>query len=761
LRLERIKKMTAATATIKMVSSQELEPSNMGLVKLQKHEVYTGCNPFYREGVIRESYAFNSQSDVEQYLRGDKFKELFLKRFLKLRSFLPRNGLDKKFIRRLDSPEGVKFSEALMESILAVEAATAFARHELNAVKFAGRKTFDDHFDIIWASQSPSLSSEIAEVALMGLLELLPEELYPANKDTKRIFSARLKALLKRAARRKMAASTAVVKLAAIEQGIPCELVGTQNLILGQGAKQQHLYASMTSTTPITAQKICADKRQTNRRLSELRLPVPEHTKVGSVKGARRAAKELGLPIIIKPVKGQKGRDISDQITSLSEIDTAFKAAHVSGNDVLVEKYIEGDDYRLLVIDGKFHSALLRKPPVIIGDGVSKVTELIDQMNKDPYRDRFRGFPVEIDDEISARLSQAGVAPDDVLDQGREIVLRLRANVSTGGTPRDVTKLVHPEVRAMAERAAKAVQLTVAGIDYLTTDVDRSPVETGGVIIEVNARPGLDIHVWPHAGKSRDVGGSLINHLFPAQDSGRIPVIASAGDRGTGTPARLVDALLRGVGKRVALSMTSETYADGIETQLSRKQQEIAPLVLLRDPEIDALVSTISLRQTAKRGMLLDHSDVSIIMDRAKSGSVKAFLAGMEVIVQATSRCFVVGAGNLVALKRIEKLNNSAELVLVSPRKNDPSLQKHLSDGHTGITTNWQDNGQNIVIQSGDKIIASFSLQGLPGKFSGRSKGINEGMLYAIGAAYGYGMTSDEIANSLKMLRELVTLPKS
>jgi cyanophycin synthetase len=753
--------MSSATATMKLVSSKELDSSNADLVKLQKHETYTGCNPFYREGVIRQSYSFNSQSNVEQYLRGDRFKSQFLNRFLKLKSFLPRNGLDKKFLRRLDSVEGVKFSEALMESILAVEAATAFARHELNAVKFAGRKTFDDHFDIIWASQSPSLSEEIAEVAMLGLLELLPDEFNPSNRDKKSNFSSSLRALLKRAARRKMAASTAVVKLAAIEKGIPCELVGTQNLILGQGVKQQHLYASMTSTTPITAQKICADKRQTNRRLSELRLPVPAHLKVGSEKGAKRAAKELGLPVIVKPVKGQKGRDISDKITSLSEIAPAFNAAHVSGNDVLVEKYIEGDDYRLLVIDGKFHSALLRRPPVIVGDGVSTISELIDQMNKDPYRDRFRGFPVKIDDEISARLSQAGVTTEDVLDQGREIVLRLRANVSTGGTPRDVTTQVHPEVRAMAERAAKAVQLTVAGIDYLTTDIESSPVDTGGVIIEVNARPGLDIHVWPHAGKSQDVGGSLIKHLFPAGDDGRIPVIAFAGDRGTGTPARLTEALLRGMGRRVALTLTSETYADGSKTQLSSKQQAAAPLVMLRDPEIDSLVSTVSLRQTAKRGMLLDQSDVSIIMDRAKSGSVKAFLAGLEVIVQATNRCFVVSAGNMVALKRIEKLNSSTNLILVSPRKNDPSLQKHLSEGHIGITTSMQDNNQTIVILSGDKTVASLSLQSLPGKFIGRSKGINEVVLYAIGAAYGFGMSADEIASSLNMLQELVTLPQS
>jgi cyanophycin synthetase len=751
--------MTAAPISMSLVTSPKAPPSNNDFVKLNQHQEFTGCNPFYRDSVVRQSYSFESHSNVEQYLRGKKFKERFLSRFLALKSFLPRNGLDKKFIKKLNSPEGVKFSEALMEAILTIEATTAFTRHELSAVRFAGRKLFKGHFDIIWASQTPSLSREISKVALHGLLDLLPNDYYPSEKNTQKYYTDMLNALLSRASRRKMAASTAVIKLAAMQQGVPCSLVGQQHLILGQGAKQQHLYASMTSTTPITAQKICADKRQTNRRLTELRLPVPEHLRVGSVKAAIKAGNDLGLPIIIKPVKGQKGRDISDKITSLDDISAAFSAAHRSGSDVLVEKYVEGDDYRLLVIDGKFHSALLRSPPSIIGDGVSTVSELITQMNLDPYRDGFRGFPVKLDREISTRLAQAGVTTTDILEQGRVIVLRLRANVSTGGTPRDVTGLVHPKVRAMAERAAKSVQLSVAGIDYLTTDITQPPAKTKGVIIEINARPGLDIHVWPHSGKSRNVGKRLIEHLFQSSQNACIPIITAAGDRGTGTPARLVDALLRSTGSRVALTLNSESYADGVKAKLSKNQQSSAPLVMLRDPEIDTLVSTVSLRQTAKRGMLLDRSDVSIVMDRFKSGSVKAFLAGMEVIIQATTGCFVVSSMNQVALKRIEKLNHSAKLILVCARKNDPALQKHISDGYIGVTTSWYDNEQQIDILAGVETIASFSLRDLPGKLNRRSKGVNEAILYAIGAAYGAGLTPDEIASGIKCLQELITIP--
>jgi cyanophycin synthetase len=594
-------------------------------------------------------------------------------------------------------------------------------------------------------------------VALLGLLELLPRAYQPDTLQDNGDFETRMDAILKKVRRSRMAPSTAVAKLAATRRGFPCELMGQQYLVVGQGAKQKNLYASMTSTTPVTAQKICADKRQTNSRLKQLRLPVPNHSRVGSVYAAKKAAEKLGLPVIIKPVKGKKGLNVSDKITSLEEVAKAFENAHGSGSDVLVEQYIEGDDYRLLVIDGTFHSAVRRKPPTIVGDGRLTVSQLIAQLNKDPYRDGFRGFPVSIDDEINTRLVEAGLNLEDVPEQGREIVLRLRANVSTGGTPTDVTDQVHPTVRAMAERAAKAVELTVAGIDYITTDIEHSPADTNGVIIEINARPGLDIHVWPHSGQPRDAGGSLIEHLFPDGDRGRVPVIASAGDQGTGSAARIVDGMLRIAGKRNALTLKSGVFVNGSRTRLSKNQKAKAPLVMLRDPEVDSLVTTVSLRQTAKRGLLLEHCDVAMIMDRAKPGAVNAFLAGLDVIFKATTRYIVVGSGNLVALKRLERANKSAKLIVVSANRNDLALQTHLDAGHTGVTTMWQDGQQKIALISADKIIGNFSTEKLASKSVDKSKVVTEPLLYAVGAAFAAGLTIDEISEAIHRLPEMVT----
>jgi hypothetical protein len=182
---------------------------------------------------------------------------------------------------------------------------------------------------------------------------------------------------------------------------------------------------------------------------------------------------------------------------------------------------------------------------------------------------------------------------------------------------------------------------------------------------------------------------------------------------------------------------------------------------MLQDPEVDSLVTTVSLRQTAKRGMLLEHCDVAMIMDRAKPGAVKAFLVGLDVIIKATTRCIVVGSGNLVALKRIESVNNGAKLIVVNANRNDPSLQTHLDAGRIGVTAMWQDGQQNIAILSADKIIGSFSLEALADKNTDKPKVVNEAMLYAVGATFGAGLTIDEISEAIKQLPEAATRSKA
>jgi cyanophycin synthetase len=490
--------------------------------------------------------------------------------------------------------------------------------------------------------------------------------------------------------------------------------------------------------------------------LTELRLPVARQIKVGTLEAAYIAAEKIGFPLVIKPVKGKKGKGITAGLTSAEGIKDAFERAHKSGSDVLVERFIAGDDFRLLVIGGRFVAAVNRQPPCITGDGKSTVATLLDRLNEQPYRDGFRGFPVEQDAEFYRLLEQAGLTMSDVPDAGQTVILRSAANVSTGGTPIDVTEQVHADNREIAERAATGVGLDIAGIDFLTTDISRSYREVGGAIVEVNARPGLDIHVWPMVGESRDVAGELLKRSFPTAEDGRIPVVAVSGDRGTGSTARTLDMILRGAGHTVALTLNAQAYVNGASAELTQKQQARAPLILLRDPGIDALVSALSLRQTAKRGMLLEKCTLSVIMDRNKKGDARLFHQGTSIVGRATTDCFVVGSGNMLALDHIAPLSNR-RLILVSDRLNDPGMQAHLKAGHEAVTTIWHDGDIQIALMSGTEVVATFPF-GVALLDNGKNpkRRLRNALMFAIAAAYGLGLSGEEILTALTDAPDIV-----
>ena len=724
-------------------------------ITLQSTQVFTGCNVYHPSTVILQQVDFGVLSDASSEVAGKDFAAAFLDRFLMLESFLPNNGFKDSFIERLRKNTGIDFAEILLEAILATEASIAFARHELSQIPYAEVRKQKTDTILLWASFNPKLSREAARVALLGLLESLPTRFQSPRRSERPDFNNAYQALWKAARRRRLAPSTAVIKLAAHKRGIPCEAMGRQHLLLGQGLLQHSMYASMTDATSIAAQKLCVDKSQTNRRLSELRLPVPRQIKVGTSKAALSAARKIGYPLVIKPVKGKKGAGVTVGIKVPEEINDAFDLAHKLGSDVLVESFVPGNDYRLLVIGGKFIAAVNRQPPTITGNGKSTIAALIDELNADPYRDGFRGFPVKHDAELQRLLDREGLGLDHTLEAGRHLALRLAANVSTGGIPIDVTDQVHPDNRDMAERAATGVGLDIAGIDFLSGDISRSYRETGA-IIEINARPGLDIHVWPRTGKVRDVAGALLNLSFPPGVSGRIPVVAVAGDKGTGSTARILDMLLRGAGQSVALAMRSRAFIRGISADLSDKQQKKAPLVLLRDPEVETLVSTLSPRQTSQQGMLLDSIKLTIIMDRVKPGNANSFHRGLDVICQATSDCFVVGAGNIVALDKITALGDK-HLVLVDERIGNPGIQAHLKQGGDVVTTQWIDGQTRAVLLSGTKTLASFPISvASPRDGRIRRQRLKKSMLFAIGAAHGLGLSGPEIQSALANAPEIV-----
>lgn len=719
-------------------------------IKLLSNNIFTGCNIYHTSSVIKLRVDFGTLSEVTSALAGAKFPAAFLDRFGGLKSFVKKNGLKEDFITQLTSPEGVDFRTVLLQAILAVENSIAFAMHDLNTVTYAAIEKHKNYTDLIWECSVPKLSRHAAEVGLLGVLELLPKRYFSQLSKTSENFASAFSELQQLAHRRRLSPTTAVLKLAAKNRGLPCETLGRQHLLLGHGQAQHQLYSSMTSTTSITSQKICADKRLSSRRLAELRLPVPKQAKVGSAEAAHAAAAKVGFPIVIKPVKGKKGGGVTAGLTSPDGIDSAFERAHQSGSDVLIEHFEPGADHRLLVIGGKFVAALTRRPPSITGDGQSTVEALIDKLNAHPFRDGFRLFEVEKDTELYRLLRQADLTMSDILDEARTVTLRSAANVSTGGMPIDVTEQVHPDNRQMAERAANGVGVDVAGIDFLTTDISRSYREVGGAIVEIIARPDLCMHTWPLQGKSRNVAGEVLKLPYPSGTDGRIVIAAVAGDKGTGATARTLDMILRGAGKSVALALRSRAFVNGESAELTKTQQTQAPSILLRDPKVGILVSTVSPRQAARHGLLLDQCTLTVIMDKVMEEATNFFHSGLDIIKRATTDCFVVGAGNIVALDQLRDLG-ARNLILVSEHHNNPALQAHLNAGHTAVTTMWYGEEVRIVLVSGTEHLASFHLN-IGSLHDGRvrRKRLKMGKMFAIAAAFGLGLSGSEIETAFQ-----------
>ncbi len=726
-------------------------------ITLGEHHLFEGCNAYHATSVIRQRVDFGALADADSTIAGKGFAAAFLERFGGLDSFFPNNGLEAGLIERLSSGEGVPLPDLLLEAVLAVENCLAYSLHELSPVSYAAVHRRDRAHDLVWASTRPAHSREAARIALPGLLELFPRNYHRvAQQRIEPGFEVALSRLREKLARRRLAPSTAVIKYAATRRGIPCRTVGRQHLLLGEGARQHRVYASMTGNTSIAAQKVCADKRQTNRRLAELRLPAPRQFKVGSVEAALNAARKIGFPVAVKPLKGKKGFGVTLDVKDEKALAEAFSHAHERGSDVVVERFLPGRDYRLLVIGGRFVAAVERRPPVIVGDGSSSIDALLDELNADRYRDGFRGFRVERDEELARQLARAGLSLDSVLEAGRELALRQAANVSSGGIAIDVTDRVHDDHIAIAERAAKGVGLDVAGVDIVCPDISRPHREAGGGIIEINARPGLDLHVWPKRGASRNVADAVLDLSFPDGDDGRVPSIAVVGDKGTGTTARFVDRLLRGAGYSVALALRLKSWVDGRPAELSEEQQKRAPLVLTRDPEIEALVSTVSPRQTARRGMLLEQCRLAIVLDRVKSGHADLFHAGLDIVDRATRDVFVVGAGNRLALDRLKSLPGK-RLVLVGERLNDPALRTHLEAGGAAVAPGWVDGKRRVLLLEGGRTLAALPFDLLPpgvGDFGKRR--YRNALLFSVAAAHGLGLSPKRIQAALEQAPAII-----
>lgn len=493
--------------------------------------------------------------------------------------------------------------------------------------------------------------------------------------------------------------STACIVDAAVERKTPFIRLTEGNLVqLGYGSKQRRIWTAETDRTSAIAETISSDKDLTKRLLTQCGIPVPEGQIVKTEDEAWEAAQDIGLPVAIKPLDGNRGWGVSLDVNTEEAVRKAWVAAEKEGSDVLIERYVRGDEHRVLVVGDRVVAAVRGETATITGDGASTVEQLIDsQINTDPRRGVAEGFPLDLirldtpRGEMSLlQIQRQGLEPTSIPEKGRIVVVQRNGNLSN-----DVTDLVHPEVAAVATLAARVIGLDIAGIDIVTQDISRPLEETQGAIIEVNAGPGLLMHVKPAVGKPRPVGKAIVEHLFGPNESGRIPVVGIVGSHQTTELSQLVAWLLHLSGKRTGLACKDGLYMDQQHLGKTDSRGFEASERLLINRALDAAVFETTPAHILDEGLAYDRCLVGIVTDMPETNT--ALIEKHDIQTADQMRTVVRTQIDLVLSEGAAVLNADEEAV---------TTLAELSDGEVVYYAKAQDNATvKAHLQAGGRAV--------------------------------------------------------
>lgn len=519
----------------------------------------------------------------------------------------------------------------------------------------------------------------------------------------------------------------------------------------GYGIHQRRIQATIMDNTSAIAVEIADDKKRTKDLLSKMGIPVPKGYAVETLSEALEAADAIGYPVTVKPISGNHGRGITTNILTPDDLKTSFQNAKEFSDVFIVEKFLSGADYRMLVINGKFIAAARRDPASIVGDGKSTIQELIDKINLDPNR----GFGhekiltrIKIDNMTERLLNQKMLTLQTVIPKDEKLYIKSTANLSAGGIAIDVTDEVHPMTKAITERISQIIGLNVIGLDLIMND-HRIPLSNdNGGVIEVNAAPGFRMHVNPYEGKPRNVAGAIVDMLFPPGSKYDIPIVAVTGTNGKTTTTRLISHILGLNGNTVGMTST-----DGIVigNELIVKGDYSGPegaKIVLMDASIDHAVLEVARGGIIRRGLGYEESDVAVVTniteDHLGEGEINTLeeltrLKGTIVETVKPNGYAVLNADDDLVLTLKEK--TKGQVILFSVEHDNPALIKHHADGNIIVTLI----DGSVIIQKETMISTIANVIEIPLTLDGNALFNVSNTLAAIGAAYALGLNGKQI----------------
>ena len=608
---------------------------------------------------------------------------------------------------------------------------------------------------VSFSRTSPTVESGVFQVVVQyseeavgrAALEFAAQLCAAAAADTPFDLAAALARLRELDEDLRLGPSTGSIVQAAVARGVPYRRLTDGSLVqFGWGSKQRRIQAAEMDRTGAIAESIAQDKELTKQLLHAAGVPVPQGRPVSSVEDAWAALREIARPVVVKPRDGNQGKGVTVNVETREQLERAYAAAREISSDVMVERFIPGHDFRLLVVGERLVAAARRDPPQVTGDGRHTVRELVDLVNSDPRRGEGHATSltkIRFDDIALDRLAAQGYDADSVPPAGVRIILRNNANLSTGGSATDVTDDVHPMIAARAVEAARMVGLDICGVDMVCETVLRPLEEQGGGIVEVNAAPGLRMHLSPSFGKGRDVGEAVIADMFPPGEDGRIPVVAVTGTNGKTTTVRLISHLLAQSGLRVGMTNTDGVYVAGERIDTGDCSGPRSARNVLMHPDVDAAVFETARGGLLREGLAFDRCKVAVVTNIGQGDhlglnyitTVEDLAVLKRVIVQNVSPdgTAVLNAADPIVARMASVCPGSVTFFAVDAGA--PVLAAHRARGKRVV---YVDRGAIVVAQGSFE--RRLPLAGVPITRSGTIGFQVENAMASVGAAWALGL---------------------
>lgn len=715
-------------------------------MRIHELRIYEGRNIYTHMPCIRADMDLEELCDTPTCSISG-FNELLLEHMPSLIEHKCAKGYRGGFVDRLK--EGTYLAHVLEHMCIEIQNLLGY-----NVAFGKARQLGDEStiYSVIFEYRSKTIGYE----ALQAAIDLVNE----ITKGSRINFADRLDYIRSKAAKMDLGPSTAAIKKEAEERGIPVTILGKGSLLqLGYGKHSKRIQATLTEDTSCIAADISCDKELTKELLRTAGIPVPEGLVARSIEELKRHTAMLGYPVVVKPNNGNQGKGVSVNLKDEQEVITAYDIAKQFGEEVIIEKYIEGKHYRVLVVNGRVAACTERIAPFVMGDGKKTIRELIEIENQNPLRGEGHEKPltkIKLDQVMEMLLLKNNIDIDYVPAVDEQVLLRENDNLSTGGSAIDVTDEIHPENEEIAVNAAVIIGLDIAGVDITTRDINSPMREDNGAVIEVNAAPGIRMHYFPAKGKSRNVAKHIVDMLFPAGSEHSIPLISITGTNGKTTTTRMISKILQEKGHTVGMTSTGGVYLNDRCIMKGDTTGYRSARMILTDKRVDAAVLETARGGIVSSGLGYDLADVGILTniseDHLGLDGINTFdeLAHVKaLVVEAVKEdgYAVLNADDKYCVEIGDRLNK--KVIYFSTSFDNEIIQKQIAGGGKAVYLKDED----IYIFDGKEEIKLMHSWDIPATLNGAISYNVKNSLSAIAGAYGLGIELEYIVKALKKFK--------